>query len=286
MYVIEEQAQQQLNQEWNVCVIQMDVRIGDPEHNFAQVEHQIREAMERSSTRPDVIVLPEMWNTGYALERIHELADLDGQRTQALLSELSQRYQVNIVGGSVAVRSNVQSQANVTNTVYITNRNGEIVATYSKTHLFKLMNEHLHLTAGDSLGTFSLDGVPCAVIICYDLRFPELVRTLALQGSQVLFVPAQWPHPRLHHWRTLLTARAIENQMYVVACNRVGTSIGDDGASTAFFGHSVILNPWGETVAEGQEEAEFVTGQLSLPLVEEVRARIPVFADRRESLYQ
>ncbi|MBN3527557.1 carbon-nitrogen family hydrolase [Paenibacillus apiarius] len=265
---------------WKICAIQMDVAIGEPERNRMQVMNKIKSAMEQED-KPDVIVLPEMWNTGYALKRIHELADEQGEQTIRLLSALAAQYQVNIVGGSVAVRE----QDRIYNRAYVLDRQGLIAKTYDKTHLFRLMDEHHYLSAGAALGHFTLDGVSCGVIICYDLRFPELSRTLALQGVEVLFVPAQWPHPRLHHWQTLLTARSIENQMYVVACNRTGSSRGADGKETSFFGSSVILDPWGETLAGADEEEAFVQAHIQLSLVEEVRGRIPVFEDRREALY-
>lgn len=266
---------------WNVCAIQMDVAIGEPDKNLESVLHLIGKAMDRDN-KPDVIVLPEMWNTGYALERIQDIADVNGQQTQQMLTMLAARYGVNIVGGSVSVREGNQ----IYNRVYVASRNGDIVSSYDKVHLFQLMDEHIYLSAGNGLGTFMLDGVKCGVIICYDLRFPEWSRTMALQGTEVLFVPAEWPHPRLHHWNTLLMARAIENQMYVVACNRVGTSKGVNGQETTFFGHSAIIDPWGETIAAAGEKEALVQAPIALPLVTEVRSRIPVFADRRESLYQ
>jgi predicted amidohydrolase len=126
-----------------------------------------------------------------------------------------------------------------------------------------------------------IEGVPAAMMICYDIRFPELARTLALGGAKVLFVPAEWPHPRLHHWKTLLTARAIENQMFVVACNRVGRSVDTD-----FFGHSLVLNPWGETLVEGDETERILQATLELDEVDRVRKTIPIFEDRRPGLYR
>ncbi|MCG7406673.1 carbon-nitrogen family hydrolase [Paenibacillus sp. ACRRX] len=268
-------------QQWHISVIQMDVKIGEPDRNYDEVIQKIEQAVS-SDPKPDVIVLPEMWNTGYALERIHEIADENGERTRKLLQELSAMHQVHIVGGSVAIKENDR----IKNVAYIYNKEGQLAGEYAKIHLFRLMDEHVYLDAGQQLGRFELDGVQCAVIICYDLRFPELSRSLALQGIEVLFVPAQWPHPRLHHWQTLLTARAIENQMYVIACNRMGSSIGADGNVTSFFGHSTVLDPWGETVAAAGEEDMIITAALSLSLVQEVRGRIPVFQDRKESLYQ
>lgn len=267
---------------WRICLIQMDVSIGEPDRNADRVQRRIEQVMDSPEGRPDVIVLPEMWNTGYALEKLDQLADPGGEAARELLSELSARYGVNIVGGSVSVREG----SRIYNRLYVTDRQGRIAAQYDKIHLFRLMNEHSYLTAGDMLGRFELDGVACGAIICYDLRFPELARTLALDGAEVLFVPAQWPHPRLYHWRMLLTARAIENQMFVAACNRVGRSIGADGTASAFFGHSVVLDPWGEPIAGAKEEETDIYAHIPLSSVEEVRSRIPVFADRREALYR
>ncbi|MNI08550.1 2-oxoglutaramate amidase [compost metagenome] len=168
----------------------------------------------------------------------------------------------------------------VRNTIYVFNREGEVVADYSKIHLFRLMDEEKYLSSGDQLGQFELEGIPAGMMICYDIRFPELSRKLALDGAQILFVPAEWPNPRLHHWRTLLMARAIENQMYVVSCNRVGTS-----GTTEFFGHSMIINPWGEVLAEGSENEGVISCTIDLSEVERVRRTIPIFEDRRPPLY-
>jgi predicted amidohydrolase len=160
------------------------------------------------------------------------------------------------------------------------NREGECVTSYAKIHSFQLMDEHLYMEAGNQLGHFHVDHVEAGVMICYDIRFPELARKLALSGAKILFVPAQWPNPRLHHWRTLLQARAIENQMYVVACNRVGESEG-----TSFFGHSMIINPWGEIMLEGDETEQLLAASIDLNEVETIRKKIPIFADRRPTLY-
>ncbi|MEB3101331.1 carbon-nitrogen family hydrolase [Ferviditalea candida] len=261
---------------WNVSLLQMDVKIGEPEENFANLERMLGEAV-RSEAKPDLILFPEMWNTGYALDRIHDISDRDGERTKRFLSAFSREHQVNIVGGSIADLR----QGSVRNTIYVFDRSGNVVADYSKIHLFGLMDEEKYLVAGDRAGRLEIDGIPAGMMICYDIRFPELSRTLALNGAQILFVPAEWPHPRLHHWRTLLTARAIENQMYIVACNRVGTS-----GTTEFFGHSMVIDPWGEILAEGGEQEAVLNAVIDLSLVDKVRGTIPVFSDRRPELYR
>lgn len=264
------------NRKLNVCLLQMNIQIGEPEANFSKAEEMLERSVQESPNKPDVIVLPEMWNTGYALDRIHELADRNGERTSAFLSAFAKQHGVNIIGGSVADKRG----EHVYNTIYAFDRSGNRIADYSKIHLFQLMDEHLHLAAGEHHGELELDGVPAGMMICYDSRFPELARKLALGGAQLLFVPAEWPHPRLHHWRTLLMARAIENQAYVIACNSVGRN-GD----TVFFGHSLIIDPWGEIIAEGDETERILYCELDLDLVQQVRQRIPVFADRRPELY-
>ncbi|AJY77120.1 carbon-nitrogen family hydrolase [Paenibacillus beijingensis] len=259
----------------NVALLQMNITAGEPETNFARLQDLLEQAVN-APVKPDVIVFPEMWNTGYALDRIQELADAGGARTKEMMSAFSRKHGVHLVAGSIAEKRG----ADVFNTIYTFDRQGEEAGQYSKIHLFRLMEEEKFLQAGDTPGKMSLEGAEAGLMICYDIRFPELARRLALDGAKLLFVPAEWPHPRLHHWRTLLTARAIENQMYVIACNRVGTS-GD----TAFFGHSLIIDPWGEILAEGGEEEAILTAEIDLALVDEVRGRIPVFQDRRPSLY-
>jgi omega-amidase len=259
----------------HIALIQMDIAIGEPDKNYTQLEKLLNEAVS-SETRPDVILFPEMWNTGYALTEIHELADKDGARTKAFLSDFAQKNNVNLIGGSIADKRGNQ----VLNTIYAFDRQGQEIAEYSKIHLFRLMDEEKFLHSGDQLGRFELEGVPAGAMICYDIRFPELARKLALDGARILFVPAEWPHPRLHHWRTLLMARAIENQMYVVSCNRVGTS-----GTTNFFGHSMVIDPWGEVLVEGDEREAVLHASIDLNEVVRVRGKIPVFEDRRPHLY-
>ncbi|NQX59074.1 carbon-nitrogen family hydrolase [Paenibacillus qinlingensis] len=259
----------------HVALIQMDITIGNPDANFVHLEKLLMEAVE-AAQKPDVIIFPEMWNTGYALTEIHQLADVNGERTKTFLSGFARTHHVNIIGGSIADKKDDR----VLNTIYAWDREGNEIAEYSKIHLFRLMDEEKFLHSGEQVGLFELEGVPAGAMICYDIRFPELSRKLALDGARILFVPAEWPHPRLHHWRTLLMARAIENQMYVVSCNRVGTS-----GTTNFFGHSMVIDPWGEVLVEGDENEAILRATIDLEEVVRVRGKIPVFEDRRPHLY-
>jgi omega-amidase len=256
-----------------ISIIQSDIVFGQPEKNIQRTVEKLQQAMK---DRPDVIVLPELWSTGYDLTRIHEIGDREGQEIQKLFSSFALEHGVNLVLGSVA---EVRDEG-VYNTSYVFNREGTVTCSYSKVHLFRLMEEEKYLAPGVQNGRFALDGVSAAVMICYDIRFPEFTRKLALGGTKILFVPAEWPHPRLHHWRTLLMARAIENQMFVVACNRVG-----HGAGTDFFGHSMVINPWGEVIVEGDEGEAILTAEVRIEEVDEVRKKIPIFEDRRPDFY-
>lgn len=259
-----------------VALIQGEIRLGKPEENFKQMRALLEQAV---SEHPDLdlAVLPEMWNTGYALDRIHELADPEGGAAREWLSAFAAERRIQIVGGSIAEKRD----GNIYNAMYVFDREGREAARYAKIHLFRLMDEQKYVAPGERNVVFELNGTKAGAAICYDIRFPELARTLALQGAKLLIVPAQWPHPRMHHWRTLLMARAIENQMYVLACNRTGRS-GND----VFFGHSMIIDPWGEVIAEGGEGEAIVTGAVDPSLVDEVRGRIPVFSDRRPDRYE
>ncbi len=257
----------------NIACIQMDIAFGEPEENKKTVVRY----MEQIARNVDVVVLPELWTTGYDLARLGDIADENGEDAKTFLSSLARAYNVHIVGGSVAKKTERQ----ITNTMYIVDRNGDVVCEYSKLHLFKLMDEHKHLQAGETTGIFSLDGVTGAGVICYDIRFPEWIRAHVLHGAEVLFVVAEWPLVRLHHWRTLLMARAIENQCYVVACNRAGKDPNNE-----FAGHSLIIDPWGNILAEGDEQETVIVANIDINEVQDVRARIPIFSDRRPDVYK
>lgn len=258
-----------------VACLQMDMLLAKPEENFSHAAKLVKQAME---AQPDVLVLPETWNTGFfPKENLPALCDRDGAQVKQVFGALAAQYQVNIVAGSV---SNLRD-GRVYNTAMVFDRTGACIASYDKTHLFTPMGEDNYYTPGDRLCTFSLDGVKCGLIICYDVRFPELTRSLTLPGLDMLFVVSQWPKVRTFHLRSLTTARAIENQMFLVCCNSCGTA-----GQTVYGGNSAIIDPWGETVALAGESEEILTADCDLQILENIRGSIPVFRDRRPSLYQ
>ena len=257
-----------------VTCLQMNMKLGCPDENFSLAEKLIGKSIKE---QPDVIVLPETWNTGFfPKEKLTDLCCQDGDTVKLRIGELAKKYKVNIVAGSV---SNVRN-GKVYNTAFVFDRDGEYIAEYDKTHLFTPMGEDDYYTGGDHLCRFTLDGVKCGIIICYDVRFPELARSLALQGLDMLFVVSQWPKERIFHLRTLNTARAIENQMFVVCCNSCGTA-----GKTVYGGKSAIIDPWGQTVVAAGEYEEILTGDCDLNTLTYIRNTIPVFRDRKPDLY-
>jgi omega-amidase len=251
----------------------MDIAFGNPIKNYRIVEKLIEKAL---IDKPDILVLPELWTTGYDLTRLDKIADQGAIQTIEFLQKAAKKHQVHFVGGSVANRG----ENGVKNTLLIINNTGQLVHQYSKLHLFKLMDEHLFLEAGTKKGLFKLEDRQFACVICYDIRFPEWIRAHTAVGAEALFVVAEWPAERLAHWRALLIARAIENQCYVIACNRSGYD-----PNNKYAGHSMIIDPWGEITAEAGDMEEILSAEIVLDHVKEIREQIPIFEDRKPEFY-
>ena len=252
------------------AAIQFNVKQGDVDANLAYVRSALRRVAAQGA---NLVVLPEMWPSGFAYRNLNELA----ARTAGIVEELlglSHELKLVIVGSMPEPHGE-----KVFNTAYVAD-NGVLAGAYRKLHLFSLLGEDRAFDSGDAwlLADTSIGKV--GVIICYDLRFPELSRRLALEGAAVICVPAQWPKPRQEHWRTLLRARAIENQLFVVACNACGM-IG----KLDFFGMSMIIGPKGEVLSEAGESECEIGAPLDLQAMADWRAQIPCFNDRRPELY-
>lgn len=256
-----------------VGVIQAETIFAAPQKNRLSLEPQIDQLSKQGI---DVLLLPETWNVGFFPSNVQEIVQEDGEASIQWLTRIAQKYKLNIVGGSIAH----MEQGRLVNRSYILNRAGEIVATYDKMHLFSPGREATQFEHGEEVVLFELDGIRCGIEICYDLRFPELSRKLALAGAEVIFIPAQWPHPRALHWQTLARARAIENQCYVVTCNGCGQA-----NQLVSCGHSAAYAPFGEIVEQAGETAASFIAVLDLEKVKEAREKIPVFKDRLPHLY-
>lgn len=257
-----------------VALLQMAIKEGNPNQNRQRILELLDDLSLQES---DLLILPELWDTGYALENLDRCADKDGQKARNFLSELAKKYHINIIGGSIAR----EHEGKFFNTSYVFNRTGRLINHYDKVHLFGLMGENQYLSAGDRDSQFLIDDVLTSQVICYDIRFPEWLRKQMARGSKLLVVPAEWPSTRIFQWKILLQARAIENQAFVIGVNRTDQGLLDD-----FNGHSVIISPLGEILLEIDEEEGLSTFEINFSELEAVRGQMPVFADRRLELYK
>lgn len=254
-----------------ISAVQMDVRTRDVRGNIERAYRHIQEAARRGS---QIVLLPEMWNTGFAYPDLAETARRSYRSTLSFLSETARETKSWLLGTVPE-----PSDAGVYNAMHWVSPSGEVVAWYRKTHLFTPTGEDEFFAAGSTCVPVQTDFGKAGGLICFDIRFPEMARRLTLAGAVILFVPAQFPHPRSAHWETLLRARAIENQVWVIASNRIGES-----GSLSFFGKSLIIDPWGEVVSGEDREREcLVTAEVELGLVGDVRRRLPCV--RRPELY-
>lgn len=256
-----------------ISLAQMRINLADVKRNVTMMEKMTAEAARRGS---HLIVLPELWSTGYALERAREFADQLNSGIFAQLSTVALQNKISMVGSVLEKRG-----LEVANSATFFAPTGRMLGVYRKIHLFRLMKEDQYLQSGSSPLVLDLPWGRTALAICYDLRFPELFRRYALEGAQMVIIPAEWPAERIEHWRTLLQARAIENQFYIVATNACGETGG-----TTFGGHSMLIDPWGKVLVEAGDEPGLFTVEIELDRVAQIREKIPVFDDRRPELYE
>jgi len=257
----------------SISLGQMNIELGHVKNNFRNAGRLIAEASRRKSS---VIVLPELWSTGYDLEHADVHADELNKGMFTNLSKVATQYNIAVVGSILERRG-----TNFTNSATFFSPKGRMMGVYRKVHLFRLFEEDKYLEEGNAPLVMDLPWGPTGMAICYDLRFPEIFRTYAVDDqAKLIFVCAEWPLERLEHWRTLLIARAIENQCFIVATNACGKT-GD----TVFAGHSMIVDPWGKVVTEAGEGEQLLTVDIDLDEVDEIRKRIPVFEDRRPDAY-
>jgi omega-amidase len=253
-----------------LCQIEMDA--GDPQGNLSGALASVASVAEYS----DIACLPELVTAGYDLERMAELAIESGDATYRALADAARRHRLYLVAGSVPERRD----GRIYNTTFVYNPEGEEIARYAKAHVFSLTGEDRVFTGGDATTTFDTPWGTMGLTICYDLRFPEIYRKLALEGALVIFAPAQWPMVRLLHWRTLLQARAIENQCFIIGVDRAGFE-----GEFEFAGHSCAVDPLGKVMAEAGEGPESFVADLDFDVLRRFREKIPCFRDRRPDLY-
>ncbi|MDQ0508507.1 putative amidohydrolase [Peptoniphilus ivorii] len=257
-----------------VALIQAPIGPMRVEENRASVLSLLAQAME---SKPDVIVLPEMWNTGFYPEVLVREDDYAADRLKVEMAAFARKHRVALVGGSL---TEIVDGARV-NRAYVFDKTGRIVSTYDKAHLFSPGGEHEVFRAGDRSCRFPLTGVACGMVLCYDLRFPEWVR-LAIRGeSKILFVPMAWHLSRIEHMHLFARARAVENQCFVVATNC--TKLGDYPAMGG--GGSCVFAPDGRALVMADQAPGVFVAELDLGEVEAEKAFFDLWKERRSDIY-
>jgi predicted amidohydrolase len=260
-----------------VAAAQISCSLGDPKANLLKVRDFSRRG---SDGGVELIVFPEMTDTGYSMPVIHAYANSWTSGFIPGLQKIAAKLSIAIVCG-VSERDGTS----IYNSLVLVDRHGKITAKYRKTHLYAVapVEEQKCFVSGDTFGSFALGGLQFGFSICYDLRFPEMYRKLVVeQNVDALIVSSAWPFPRVEHFRTLALARAIENQSYVIASNRVGKD--DD---LWFCGSSAIIDPRGVAVASASaDREELIQADVSEDLVLSVRKRVKSLAHRRQDLYK
>lgn len=257
--------------------VQFDVSPGDVAANRAAMRAGIDEAVAAGA---QLCVLPELWSTSFLGQFDDELI-ADAEDAEHELADLSRTHGLIVIGSTLE-----RTGDGVFNTAHVWQR-GERLASYRKIHLFSPNLEHRRHRAGDTPCLVDTELGRLGILICYDLRFPELARTYFHGGAELLVVPGQWPEARAQHWRTLLRARAIENEVFVIGCNRTGQEPSQrNGEPMAFPGDSRIIDPTGEVLAAGAGDAGAVVATLELRKARTMRRILPIERDQRPSVYE
>lgn len=249
------------------AVVQHDIAWCDREKNFARLEPMVAEAAANGA---NFVQLSETFSTGFAVDRPEFAETVDGPSSQ-FLRRIATTYSVWVGGSCPEVH---EGDARPSNTFVVVSPSG-VVSRYRKIHPFTYGGEHEHVRPGTDLVTIDVDGLRVSLFVCYDLRFSDEFWALATQ-TDVYLVPANWPASRREHWMTLLRARAIENQAYVVGCNRVG-----EGGGLTYSGDSRVIDPFGELVAEAADGECTIYADVTAERVAEVRDRFRFLQDRR-----
>ena len=259
-----------------IAVGQISCILGD---GSANVEKLRDFAARAAKAGANLVVFPEMADTGYSMPVIRRHATAWSQGAVPELRKMARALSIAVICG-VSERDG----ALIYNSQIFLDEKGETVGRYRKTHLFSSapIEEDKCFSAGNRLESFPMGDLHFGLSICYDLRFPEVYRRQAVEGGVDTFViSSAWPFPRVEHLRILATARAIENQSYLILANRAGA---DDGIT--FCGNSTIIDPYGVVVAGASaDREELLVAEISVDVIRSVRERMPVFAHRRPELY-
>jgi omega-amidase len=255
-----------------ISLAQLNFRFGAVDENVTRAIEWIKKSADIGS---DLVLLPELWASGYDLENWVKYATPINGGVFKLLTEYAHKYNITI-GSSLLEAKDRRAY----NTFVLHGCDGKIWGVYRKIHRFRLLQEEKWLGAGDTLALAKTTWGLVGLSTCYDLRFPEMFRPYAAAGARLSLIVAEWPERRVVHWSKLLQARAIENQMFVAGVNKVGESQG-----VKLGGYSAVVDPWGNLLVEGRDSEDLLTIDIDLEEADKARRHIPVFQDRRPDIY-
>ena len=244
--------------------------------NLRRLEQTFAEQFTIKAANVDLVVLPETFHAGFSMQPEQYAESLEGEVSQSL-SSLAKKYSVAIVAGVAQkqVRAGCDGkQVKFYNRALAFDCEGQQIGCYSKQKLFSYTNEQKAFIAGHKPEIIQLNGEPFALFICYDLRFPELFREVASQVKGMIII-ANWPESRQQHWESLLKARAIENQCFVIGVNRIG----QDGNGLNYVGGSCVISPLGDILAYANEAQDSLNTEIDLQDVNKVRKQFPFLED-------
>lgn len=259
-------------------LVQLDIRWEDKNANYRRVLEMMESARP---DRGDLVVLPEVFDTGFTIDLLKSPDD-DGA-TLSFQKQLAAKWGVTVHGCRTVKGADGRGR----NRSNIVDASGAVLAEYDKQHPFSLGPEGKResdcFTPGEKLSLYDWKGAGQSIrvcpTICYDLRFPELFRRGLAAGAEMFVVPANWPDTRVHHWKTLLTARAIENQAFVLGCNRAGRD-----PALKYPGLSIAIGPMGEILAEADEKEQVLSVEIDRKLVDSWRAKFPAWKEAPKTI--
>ncbi|MGF7119085.1 carbon-nitrogen hydrolase family protein [Methanobacterium oryzae] len=267
---------------FKLAICQMKV-VDEKRMNINRAVSMIEDAAQNKA---DLIVLPEMFNCPYDINKFKEYAEKrEDSKTLKAISNISKGFGVHIIAGSIPELDN----GKIYNSSFAFN-NGKIVGLCRKIHLFDIdipdkitFKESEVLTAGNQITVLDTKLCKIGLSICYDMRFPELLRIMALKGAQIIVIPGAFNMTTgPAHWETLIRARAIDNQIYVAAASPAR----NNELSYVAYGNSMIVNPWGTILARANEKEDIIYADINLKEVKKVREELPVLKNRRNNIYE
>nr|WP_278184197.1 carbon-nitrogen hydrolase family protein [Clostridium kluyveri] len=269
-----------------IGLCQMMVLKSSKSDNVKRAKEAIYKAANKGT---DIVALPEMFNCYYNTKYFREYAEKDDCKgeTLSMLSSAAKEMGIYIVGGSIP---EIDDKGNIYNTSFVFNEKGELIGKHRKMHLFDIdikdkitFKESNVLTPGDKVTVIDTKWGKIGVAICYDVRFPELMRLMALQGAKIIFIPASFNTTTgPSHWELLFRSAAVENQLYTVGISPARNI----NYSYVAYGNSLVVDPWGKILNILDEKEGILLSEIDLEYIYEVRKSIPVFEHRREDLYE